>query len=324
MTSDSRYSLLHMSAKRAIFVGSKTFGLEIFKVLFDSPFETTWVVVHPDDERDSRSCLSEWKQFTESRNIPFHVARSNSELFNIIEDFEPDIGMVCGWYRIVESSLLEKLPLGLWGIHNSLLPKYRGGSPLVWSIIHGDSEVGSSVFKFDSGIDSGPVLFQVAVRNTPSLTIADLLAQIQGLLVDRLPDAWSQLVSGTAVGLIQNESEATYCGQRIETDGEINWFESATRIHNFIRALAHPYPGAFSEFEGKRLFLSETSVMSESYFGTPGQVLRRSSDHVVISCGGNSGLRVRSVAIDGVRLPAPRILTSISCRLGRSSFKHLS
>jgi len=313
-----------MSMNKAIFLGSKTLGLEIFKVLLNSSTDTTWVAVHPDDRRDSRSCLSSWQQLTESRNIPFFVARSNSDLSTVMEQFKPHIGMVCGWYRIIESSLLEMFPLGLWGIHNSLLPKYRGGSPLVWSIMNGDSEVGSSVFKFAAGIDSGPILFQVAVRNTPSLTIADLLAQIQSLLVDQLPDAWSRLINGTAICSTQNESEATYCGQRIESDGEINWFESATQVHSFIRALAYPYPGAFSEFDKRRLFLSDTSVVPGIYFGTPGQVLRRDADYVVISCGGNSGLLVRSVTLEGVSSPAPKILTSISCRLGRNSFKQTS
>jgi len=315
---------MQMSPKRAIFVGSKTLGLEIFRVLLDSSSDTTWAAVHPDDQRDSRSCLSSWQQLTASRNIPFVVARSHSELSTVVKEFKPDLGMVCGWYRIIESSLLEMFPLGLWGIHNSLLPKYRGGSPLVWSIMNGDSEVGSSVFKFDAGIDSGPILFQVAVRNTPSLTVADLLAQIQSLLLDRLPDAWSRLINGTALCSTQDEAEATYCGQRLESDGEINWFDSATQIHSFIRALAHPYPGAFSEFERKRLFLSETSVVPGVYFGTPGQVLRRNADHVVISCGGNSGLLVRSVTLEGVSSPAPKILVSISCRLGRNSFKQIS
>lgn len=305
-----------MAARNALFIGSKSLGLEIFKTLLNSPAETIWTIVHPDDRDDPRSCLPAWQEFADARKLPIIIAGTNSELAAAIDMFRPDVGLVCGWYRIVESSLLAKFPLGLWGIHNSLLPRYRGGSPLVWSIINGDQLVGSSVFKFEKGIDTGPLLLQVSVENDPSLNVSAILDRIQKLLVAQLPEAWSSLLEGVASWSFQDETLATYSGQRIPSDGEIEWYESAGQIHNFIRAQQHPYPGAFSRLDGKLIFFSETEVIPATYFGTPGQVLQRHRDYVIIACGNNSGLLVKSVNLDGKRFPAAKILSSISCRLG--------
>ena len=186
----------------------------------------------------------------------------------------------------------------------------------MWSIINGDRLVGSSVFKFEKGIDTGPLLLQVSVENDPSLNVSAILDRIQKLLVAQLPEAWSSLLEGVASWSFQDETLATYSAQRIPSDGEIDWYESARQIHNFIRAQQHPYPGAFSRLDGKLIFFSETEVVPDTYFGTPGQVLQRHSDYVIIACGNNSGLLVKSVNLDGNRFPAAKILSSISCRLG--------
>lgn len=305
-----------MTSKNALFIGSKTLGLEILKALLNSSPETIWTIVHPDDQDDPRSCLPAWREFATARKLPFVVARNSSDLAMAIDTFKPDVGLVCGWYRIVDAVLLAKFPLGLWGIHNSLLPRYRGGSPLVWSIIRGDHFVGSSVFKFDEGADSGPLLLQVSVENEPSLNISEVINRIQNALIEQLPEVWGQLLQGTASYSIQNEIHATYSGQRIPSDGEIDWRNSAEQIHNFVRAQEYPYPGAFSYLNGKLLFLSETGVLPGVYIGTPGQVLRRSPDHVIIACGNDSGMFVKSVNLDGNKCLAAKILTSINCRLG--------
>lgn len=305
-----------MAAKNSLFIGSKSLGLEIFKTLLNSHAETIWTIVHPDDRNDPRSCLLAWQELADARQLPIVIAKNNFELAEVINKLRPDVGLVCGWYRIVESSLLAKFPLGLWGVHNSLLPRYRGGSPLVWSIINGDQLVGSSVFKFEEGIDTGPLLLQVSVENDPSLNVSAILDRIQKLLVARLPEAWSLLLQGVASWSFQNETLATYSGQRIPSDGEIDWRNSAEQIHNFVRAQEYPYPGAFSYLNGKLLFLSETGVLPGVYIGTPGQVLRRSPDHVIIACGNDSGMFVKSVNLDGNKYLAAKILTSINYRLG--------
>src|SRR3546814_7145236 len=91
------------------------------------------------------------------------IARKRTEVNAMSTDLAPAALFACGWYWLLSGEHLDKVPLGCFGVHNSLLPKYRGWAPLVWSIINGDREVGVSVFKFSTGVDDGDLLLQVPV-----------------------------------------------------------------------------------------------------------------------------------------------------------------
>jgi len=133
----------------------------------------------------------------------------------------------------------------VWGIHNSLLPKYRGGSPLVWQVINREKVLGSTFFKFLDGMDEGAILDQVSIKNTSNLTIADAGNSIELEWIKKLPKIWKNFCDGRLVAKDQNHKEVTYCAQRQEFDGEINWQNHASSIDAFIRAQEHPYPRAF-------------------------------------------------------------------------------
>lgn len=112
----------------------------------------------------------------------------------MLNDIGPDVGFVCGWYWLIDRETLDLVPNGLWGVHNSLLPKYRGGAPLVWSILNGDSHVGSSVFKISEGMDDGEILHQVKVKVLPDDNVGSLLEKIEQELIENLPKKWTDLV----------------------------------------------------------------------------------------------------------------------------------
>jgi methionyl-tRNA formyltransferase len=113
--------------------------------------------------------------------------------------------------------------------------------------------LGSTFFKFDDGVNDGPVLDQVTIENTPSLTIAQAGDLIQHEWVKRVPKLWKDFCSGKLVTEKQNHDEATYCAQRKEFDGEITWRKDALYIDSFIRAQAHPYPRAFFTYREKKV-----------------------------------------------------------------------
>ena len=138
---------------KAFFIGSKQFGFDIFKIFFNSKFYVEWVIIHPDDLINSMSKYKDFRLFTEKNNIKLFKIKSNNELDKLINTFKPEFAIVCGWYSLFRNSLINLFPKGMWGIHNSLLPLYRGGSPLVWSIINGDQYVGSSLFKIDLNLE---------------------------------------------------------------------------------------------------------------------------------------------------------------------------
>jgi methionyl-tRNA formyltransferase len=300
---------------KALFLGSKTLGLSVFRCLSEADRSVNWRIIHPHDTADGRSALESFRQFAASASVELSVAPSASATKAMILAARPDIVFVSGWYWLIDNEALAAAPMGFYGIHNSLLPRCRGCAPLVWSIINGDDVVGATVFRFAPGIDDGDILHQVRVPNDPDDNIGTLLRKIEGAMVSTLPAKWKALLDGTATLVAQDHAEATFCGQRGPADGRIDWRQPAPQVHNFIRAQTPPYPGAFSHAQGRKIVFLKTAPDARRYFGTPGQVVERSRNHVVVSCGDNSALHVLDVTLDGVPTPPPKAMPSLSVRL---------
>jgi methionyl-tRNA formyltransferase len=300
---------------KCVFLGSKTLGLRILEAVINA-CPTEWRIVHPDDHQDARSTIDAFNDFAKERQIDLLVAPSASTAKAIISDYKPDIALVCGWYWSVDAETLASVPMGVYGIHNSLLPKYRGGAPLVWSIINGEQHVGSTVFKMTPEMDAGDILMQVTVWNQPEKTVGVLLAEIEKELVQRLPARWSSVMKGVPPLLRQNHDEATHCGQRRPEDGLIDWDRPATAVHDFIRAQSAPYPGAFSWLSTKKIIIARSAVDSRRWIGTPGQILDRSGSSVAIACR-NSAILVLDVLVDGIPAFPHDVLTSVKMRLSK-------
>lgn len=302
---------------RAIFFGSKPLGFEIFAQLLKAHEGVEWTVVHPDDAADERNCIERFRSFAAERGIAFHVVVSQAGARALIAETEPQIGFVCGWYWLFGSLDVGAFPRGLWGIHNSLLPKFRGGAPLVWSIIAGEREVGSTVFRISPGMDDGDVLTQVRVALHSDDNIRDALRKIETGLLEVVGDKWNALLEGRAVLSRQDEEQATWCGQRSDDDGGIDWSRSATNLHDFIRAQAPPYPCAWTWLGRTRLRVLRARPFQGIYYGTPGQVLRRVDDGVLIACGGETALELLMVRLDheSGSVAAASIIRSVKARL---------
>jgi methionyl-tRNA formyltransferase len=176
---------------------------------------------------------------------------------------KPDIILVAGWYYIVYRELRNVAPKGAIGLHGSLLPKYRGGAPLVWSIIKGEKEGGISLFYLDDGVDTGDIIGQASFPIEQRDTIADALIKLEDSAERLLERYLPLLAEGKAPRIPQNHSEATVYSQRSPADGEIDWSKPAKEIRDFIRAQTRPYPGAFTWIGGKKVILWDAVVLEE-------------------------------------------------------------
>jgi methionyl-tRNA formyltransferase len=226
------------------------------------------------------------------------VENSATSTKKMLMSYDFDIGFVCGYYSLIDKETLSYVPNGLWGAHNSLLPKYRGGSPLVWSIINGDALVGCSVFKISERMDAGDLLLQIQVTNEISDDIQSLINKIEDNLLAELPKKWSNLINGEACLSSQAEENATYCGQRTEEDGLIDWKKPAVDIHNFIRAQSAPYPCAYTFLLDRKVLILKSKPSHFIYDGTPGQILRRSANSIFVACGNRTAIEILEVAIN--------------------------
>ncbi len=307
--------------KNAVFLGSKALGLRVLQSIVDAAPDIYWTVLHGNDRHDERSIAKDFSDYCAKKNIEFVVVGDAKETRQEMARCKPDIAFACGWYWLLDNSTLEMVPHGIYGMHNSLLPKYRGSAPLVWAIMAGESRVGISLFRFSQGMDDGVIAARFPVSVGPHETIAQILQKLENKCVAELPAVWQQLLSGAIKFEIQDEAQATYCGPRNPNDGMVNWQQTATQIHNFIRAQAPPYPGAFTMVGEQKVILLSSRVFEHPYMGTPGQILMRGHPEVTIACGQNTALIVDKVqmAQDRQHTSPRKIFNSIHLRLSGKS-----
>lgn len=274
-------------------MGSKEFGLEVFKSIHTSITDLNWIIIHPDDTNDPRSAIKEFQVYASNKGIPFNVFNRSTNLLKIVDGINIEIGVICGWYKLLSEEELKLPRFGFWGIHNSLLPLYRGGSPLVWSIIDGGENVGYSVFKIQPEMDSGPIILQEKIDLKINNTISDALNLISQKVTSKIGEKLKQVLGVSENSFEQNEMLATYVNQRRYEDGIVNWQMESIKVHNFIRAQAHPYPGSFSFYKGKRIHFFKSEILSSSTPCHPGEIIEVKNGELIIGCAENSLIKIK-------------------------------
>lgn len=223
-------------------------------------------------------------------NRPDIVARVAAEAPDFLFSF---------YYRqMLGRDLLVVPSRGAYNMHGSLLPRYRGRVPVNWAIIHGETETGVTLHAMTEKPDNGAIVVQKAVAIGPDDTAFEVFDRITGAAAAALDAALPALVAGTAPHLPQDPAHASYFGGRKPEDGRIDWSWGAKRIHDFVRALTHPYPGAFADAAGRRLVLWRTRRHEA---GTPaGTVaLRVAGDAIMLDCADGGALEVTDLEADG-------------------------
>ena len=276
----------------AVFLGSKPFGLSILKTLLAAEPSLHWTIMYPDDCFDPRSNYDEYELFSQEKGITLKLIKNREEANVALAAISYDIAFVCGWYWLLADHIVGVDAPPAYGIHNSLLPKYRGGAPLVWSILNGEQEVGGSLFRLSPRVDDGDIALQVKVDVDQSATIGALLGEIEARFIKAMPVVWKNIISGKAILTPQDHTLATYCSQRRPEDGLIDWSNTAQNIHNFIRAQSSPYPCAFTFCANAKVYIDRAEVFSAPYHGHPGQIVERGSSHITVTTGAAGALRI--------------------------------
>lgn len=224
-----------------------------------------------------------------------------------LEKWKPDLVLALGWYYMVPKKVREYVPMGIAGIHASLLPKYRGGAPLNWAIINGEDEAGVSLFYLEEGVDEGDIIAQEKVPILLEDDINTVYAKATALSINLLRTTLPRLAAGNDPRSTQDHSRATYVPQRAPADGLLKWDDkTAKQAHDFIRAQTSPYPGAFSFYNGKVVKLWKSSLVEkqpllpEGNYG-PGTIVLEpftDNDAFGVCCGDNRFVSVLQAGYD--------------------------
>lgn len=199
-------------------------------------------------------------------DLPIFIGNPRNEAsLRFIDAYEIDIVLSVNYLFLIERSLFSKSKLAV-NIHGSLLPKYRGRTPHVWAIINNESKTGVTAHLIDDGCDAGDIIRQKEIIIDNNDTGADILQKFDELYIPFVDEILADYKRGCLTFLPQNNKNATFFGKRNPDSGRINWGWQKERIRNWVRAQAHPYPGAFTYTEG----LDQKVIIDEVVFSDLG------------------------------------------------------
>ncbi|HEX7053282.1 MAG TPA: formyltransferase [Burkholderiales bacterium] len=221
-------------------------GVRCLRVLLDAGVAVPLVVTHRDDPRE-RVWFASVAELSRERGIPTLLDPGNEEIESRLREIAPEFIFSFYYRRLLPEAVLRLASRGAYNMHGSLLPKYRGRAPVNWAVLHGERETGATLHEMTAKPDAGRIVDQEAVPIGPDDTAAEVFRRVTDAAERVLVRSLKPLVEGKA-RLRPNElAQGSYFGGRRPEDGRIDWRRSAREIHNLVRAVAPPYPGAFCD-----------------------------------------------------------------------------
>lgn len=249
---------------KTVFFGTHEFACTILQVLLNSPLiDVTHVITQPDEPVGRKQILTPppVKIVAEEYHIP--VAQPTSLKSFDFSPFVGDINIVAQYGKIIPKSIIEAPKFGTLNVHTSLLPKYRGASPIQFALLNGEKETGVTIMQMDEGMDTGPTLLQKKITILPDETYLELNARLADIGAEALLEALPHYIEGTLKPIPQNNDQATLTKLLSREDGKIEWKNSAEHIYNQYRGLT-PWPGVWTLWNGKRIKLTNIKPHSEN------------------------------------------------------------
>ena len=252
---------------RIIFLGYHTIGCACLKALIglcrDLGDEIVAVVTHADDPQEE-NWFASVRQIAFDNYLPvYQPADPNDPAFvAAMQALQPDWLFSCYYRLMLKQPILDLPRLGALNLHGSLLPRYRGRCPLNWVLVHGETETGVTLHYMVAKADQGDIVAQARLPITPEDTAVTLFARMTAAAGQLFRETYPLLRSGQAARLPQDHTQASYFGGRTPEDGRIDWGQPATSIYNLMRAVTHPFPGAFTTLAGRKLFIWNGRAMA--------------------------------------------------------------
>lgn len=275
---------------RVVMFGYQTWGHRTLQALLKSRHDVELVVTHPTSEHAYESIWADSvEDLARSEGIEVWLAkRPDAELIERVRALAPDVMVANNWRTKLPRGLFAIPRLGTVNLHDSLLPRFTGFSPVIWSLISGATHTGLTAHLMDDELDTGEILVQRAVEITPSSTGTSLVYDTLDLVPEVLEAALDGLDHQSVQPVPQNLADRTFFHKRSEQDSLIDWRWPAADIERFVRALSDPYPNAYSYFRGERLRVISSHVSRCVYGGTPGRVFIEEDGGMVVVAGADA------------------------------------
>jgi len=284
---------------KIVFMGTPDFAAAALEALVRAGHEITAVVTQPDKAkgRSKELVFSPVKECAVKHDIPVMQPRriKTPEAIEELKQYEADVYVVAAFGQILSQEILDIPKFRSINIHASLLPKYRGASPIQHVIIDGEEKTGITIMQMDAGIDTGDMLYtkELVIEATDNFeTLHDKLCCLGAeAIVEALP----LLEAGKLTPVAQDHEKSCYAGMITKEMGNIDFTKSATSIERLIRGM-NPWPSAYTFYQGKQMKVWEAAVAEGC--GKPGEVIAVTKNDVVVACG-EGALAFKSIQLEG-------------------------
>lgn len=284
---------------KILFMGTPDFAAGSLKSLIAAGYEIGAVVTQPDRPkgRSGKPVFSPVKEVALQAGIPVlqpEKIKRPEETARLLE-YPADIYVIAAFGQILSKEILEQPRLGCINVHASLLPRYRGASPIQRVILDGEKSTGITIMQMNEGLDTGDILYTKSIDLAPDETFETLHDRLMVLGGEALTEALPLIEAGKLTPVKQDDSLSCYAPLIKKEDGLIDWKRSSDEIYSQIRAF-NPWPGAFTYSSGRMLKIWEAQPVSGS--GRPGEILGTDKDSFTVACG-SEAMKILSLQPEG-------------------------
>ena len=271
---------------RIVFMGTPEFSVNVLEGLLEK-YEVVLVVTQPDKLVGRKQTLeySPVKKAALQHGLSVFQPIKIKDDYQAVLDANPDIIITAAFGQFIPNVILNYPKYGCVNVHGSLLPKYRGGSPIQTSIINGEKETGITIMYMASKMDAGDIIAQRSIAILPEDDNGTMFDKLSVLGRDLLLETLPSIFDGTNVRIPQDEEKVTYAYNITHNDQFINWNKTSDEIVNFVRGLA-PNPTALTSINGTIIKVFKAKKVSDEVSGVPGEVIKLNKELLVCTSNG--------------------------------------
>lgn len=302
-----------------IFFGTPEFAAIVLEKLINAGYVPEAVVCNPDEPAGRKQILTPppaklWVMKHETWNIPVLQPKKLDEDFTLqVSSFKIDLAIIAAYGKIIPKTILNTFKYGAINIHASLLPAYRGASPIQCAILNGDKETGVTIMRVDEEMDHGNIISNLKTQISKIDTYESLSHKLAGLGAELLIKTIPYYISRKLKPVEQNHSKATYTKIIKKEDGKIDWSKSAEEIERMTRAF-YPWPSAYANIKNKILKIIEVDISDAQNKHHVGEVFLTVKNILAVRCGKGC------LIIEKLQLEGGKILTAKEFLNGHKDF----
>lgn len=272
------------------FFGTPIFAVQVLEELVKSKkHNVVCVVTQPDKPvgRGGKVIYTETKKFALANNIPVVQPEKISREVELLDLYKPDIIVTVAFGQMLRQNILDYAPHGVVNVHTSLLPAYRGSSPVQWAIMKGEKVTGVTIMQTDIGMDTGDIILTKEVEIGDDETSGELLVRLGCMGAELLIEALDKIENNTATRTPQDHNKATHFPMLKKEDGKIDWTKSAGEIVNKVRGL-NPWPICYFALGEEIIRVYKANISDYVDKAKVGEVVRADKGGLVVQCGDGS------------------------------------